>query len=470
MSVGGLRYDSRLVEAGDLFFAFRGANSDGREFALGAQERGAVAVLSELPRLEGFTGVWIEVKHGRRSLALAGKVLYGNPSAEKVALYGVTGTNGKTTTSYILGSILEAAGKRTGVFGTIEHRIGSRRLESINTTPESCDLYGYLDGLDAAALEVSSHALALGRVWGMHFQAAIWTNLTRDHLDFHGDMESYFRAKCELFRGQDAAPPSVAAINADDAYGAKVPLASETRVWTYGLESRADVRAEKLQTGFDGLHFEAVTPAGRFEVESPMLGRVNVYNILGALSAALASGLSIGDIQTGIKNCVNVPGRFERVDVGQPFLVVVDYAHTDDALRNLIRAARALKPRRVITLFGCGGDRDRAKRPMMAAAAAEASDYVVLTSDNPRTEDPLAILNDALVGLRRYDTAHTIEPDRAKAIAKAIAQAGAGDIVLLAGKGHETYQVIGKQKQPFDDRQVARLELARAGYTGGTVR
>jgi UDP-N-acetylmuramoyl-L-alanyl-D-glutamate--2,6-diaminopimelate ligase len=469
LPVRRVRYDSRRVEPGDLFFAFRGANSDGRDYCAAARAKGAVAVVSEMPELEGFEGPWIQVKHGRKALALAGRALHGDPSAGKVALFGVTGTNGKTTTSYLLGAILEAAGHQTGVFGTIEHRIGARRIESINTTPESCDLYEYLEGLTAAALEVSSHALDLGRVWGMHFRAAIWTNLTRDHLDFHGDMESYFRAKCELFRGQDAAPPEVAAINADDAYGAKIPLAAETKAWTYGLEGKGDVRAEKLAAGFEGLRFEAVTPLGRFGVESKMLGRVNVYNILGAITAALAAGVSVADVQAGVLACSSVPGRFERVDAGQPFLVVVDYAHTDDALRNLIRAARALQPRRVITLFGCGGDRDRAKRPMMAAAAAEASDYVVLTSDNPRTEDPLAIMNDALVGLRRFDTPHSLEPDRKKAIALAIAKAEAGDIVLLAGKGHETYQVIGKEKQPFDDRLVARHELARVGYAKGAA-
>ena len=456
---------------GSLFFAFAGANLDGRAFAANAIEAGAIAVISELPARPGLETVWIQVLHARQTLALIASRLHGDPTRNGLELFGVTGTNGKTTTAYLLASILNAAGFHTGLFGTIEYRIGQRILSSVNTTPESVELYDHFAELGpspaAVAMEVSSHALALGRVWGMHFRAALWTNLTRDHLDFHGDMETYFNVKCELFRGQGTTPPDVAAINFDDDYGRRVPVAPSTDLWSFALRESSPptrVRAVNIQTGFDGVTFDLLTPHGTQQLHSPMLGEVNVSNILAAASATLGAGISIEAIKTGIENCPSVPGRFERVDAGQPFLTIVDYSHTDDAIRNAIRVARALKPSRVITLFGCGGDRDRAKRPLMGAAAAEASDYVVLTSDNPRTEDPIAIMNDALVGLRRFDTPHTIEPDRNKAIHKAIAMARPNDVVILAGKGHEDYQIIGKTKHPFDDRVVARRALAALGY------
>jgi UDP-N-acetylmuramoyl-L-alanyl-D-glutamate--2,6-diaminopimelate ligase len=471
----GIHFDSRRITPGMLFMAFAGANVDGRSFSTAALEAGAVAVVSELPPLPGLEDAWIQVAHGRQALALIARKLFGDPTRNGLDLYGVTGTNGKTTTSYILASILKSAGYHTGLFGTIEYRIGDQVLSSVNTTPESIDLYGHFAALTsgasrpcAVAMEVSSHALSLGRVWGLHYRSAIWTNLTRDHLDFHGDMESYFAAKCELFRGQDTTPPAVAAINFDDEYGRRVPVAASTDLWSFALRDASPatrVRALNIEIGFAGLNFDLVTPLGRRRIHSPMLGEVNVSNILGAACAALGAGVPLDAVEAGIASCPSVPGRFERVDSGQPFLVIVDYSHTDDAIRNAIRVARALKPARVITVFGCGGDRDRTKRPLMGAAAAEASDHVILTSDNPRTEDPIAIMNDALVGLRRFDTPHTIEPDRAKAIQKAIAMARPNDIILLAGKGHEDYQIIGKTKHPFDDRLVAREALAAYGYS-----
>ena len=479
----GVHFDSRRIQPGFLFFAFSGANVDGRTFAAKAIESGAVAIVSELPPLpgleSGLESVWIQVTNARKALALIGRRIHQDLTTNKLALFGVTGTNGKTTTAYILAAILKAAGFNTGLFGTIEYRIGDRTLNSVNTTPESIELYDHfeelLEGADqdspgqnsAVAMEVSSHALALGRVWGMHFVAAIWTNLTRDHLDFHGDMDHYFAAKCELFEGQQATPPAVAAINFDDAYGRRVPVHPASKLWSFALNPNSPpttVRAINIRSGFDGVSFDLVTPLGTQEIHSRMLGDVNVSNILAAASATLGHGIPLEAVRQGILNCHSVPGRFERVDSGQPFLTIVDYSHTDDAIRNAIRVARALKPSRVITLFGCGGDRDRAKRPLMGAAAAEASDYVVLTSDNPRTEDPISIMNDALVGLRRFDTPHTIEPDREKAIHKAIALARPGDILILAGKGHEDYQIVGKTKFPFDDRVVARRALAALGY------
>jgi UDP-N-acetylmuramoyl-L-alanyl-D-glutamate--2,6-diaminopimelate ligase len=470
LTVSGLCFDSRLAREGSLFFAFAGANADGRSFAAAALAAGALAVVSELPPLPGLDSQWIQVPHGRRALALASRAFHDNPTLARVPLFGVTGTNGKTTTAHILASILDAAGFHTGLFGTISYRLGHRAIASINTTPESLDLYSHIATLEseapappAVAMEVSSHALALGRVWGFHFAAAIWTNLTRDHLDFHGGMDSYFAAKAELFQGQDAPPPAVAAVNLDDPYGAKVPVSAESRPWHFAIHADAPVKAVNITAGFSGVSFDLLSPLGNHRIHSPLLGDINVYNILGAAAATLGHGISIDAVQAGIANCSAVPGRFERVDAGQPFLVIVDYAHTDDAIRNVIRVARSLTTGRIITLFGCGGDRDRAKRPLMGAAAA-AGDYIVLTTDNPRTEDPLAIMNDALVGIRRYDTPHTAEPDREKAIFHAIALAQPGDIVLLAGKGHEDYQIIGKTKYPFDDREVARRALAVLGH------
>jgi UDP-N-acetylmuramoyl-L-alanyl-D-glutamate--2,6-diaminopimelate ligase len=313
-------------------------------------------------------------------------------------------------------------------------------------------------------MEVSSHALAIGRVDGMRFHTALFTNLTRDHLDFHRTMENYFAAKSLLFRPEHAPPPAYAGINHDDEWGRRIQTAPETRVLRYGFGDGANVRARDLRVDFEGLRF-TIDYAGRvIPLHSRLVGRMNAYNILAAFCAGISYGLDDCAIQRGVAECAAVPGRFERIQQGQPFLVVVDYAHTDDALRNVISVARGLAPKRIITLFGCGGDRDRSKRPLMGMAAAELSDYVVLTSDNPRSEDPLSIINDALVGLRRSDTAHAVEPDRESAIRLALKKAKPGDIVILAGKGHETYQILGSKTIHFDDREVARTVLRELGY------
>jgi UDP-N-acetylmuramoyl-L-alanyl-D-glutamate--2,6-diaminopimelate ligase len=343
-------------------------------------------------------------------------------------------------------------------------------LPAANTTPESLDLMRLFAQLKQAGgthatMEVSSHALALGRVYGLDFHTAIFTNLTRDHLDFHNTMEDYFAAKQLLFAGAGGKPPKAAVVNRDDAYGRNLALHPRTRLFSYGLGADANVRARHISSSFQGLRFEIQHQQMRIGIESPLLGKINVYNILAAAGAALSMGFTPDQISLGIKNCRAVPGRFERIDEGQPFVVAVDYAHTDDALRNTISVARALGPKRIITLFGCGGDRDRAKRPLMGQAAAELSDFVVLTSDNPRSEDPLAIMNDALVGIRRTEVKHAVEPDRAAAIHRAIKEASAGDIVILAGKGHETYQVLKDQTIHFDDREVAREVLRAFGYS-----
>jgi UDP-N-acetylmuramoyl-L-alanyl-D-glutamate--2,6-diaminopimelate ligase len=469
MDVAGLEYDSRTVRSGSLFFAFPGARVDGRGFASEALGRGALAVVSELPPVQGLEGSqlqrWIQVEHGRRALARAAGNFYRHPDS-RVLFTGITGTNGKTTTSYLIDSILRTAGKVTGLIGTIEYRLAGEIRHAPNTTPESLDIMRFAAELEQRGgshlvAEVSSHALHLGRVWGFRFHTAVFTNLTRDHLDFHGTMEEYATAKRLLFAPVEGPAPEWVVLNADDPASQQMNAA---RVIWYGLGERADLRAENLRLGFGGLDFELVWQGRRQAIHSPLAGRFNALNILAAAGAAVSYGLDLETIAQGVAALTTVPGRFERVDCGQPFLIAVDYAHTDDALRNTIQTARELTSSRVITVFGCGGDRDRTKRPLMGMAAAEFSDFVVLTSDNPRSEDPLAIMNDALVGVRRFDTPMVAEPDRAKAIRLAISEANPGDAVLIAGKGHETYQVLKNETIHFDDRETARVVLESFGY------
>jgi UDP-N-acetylmuramoyl-L-alanyl-D-glutamate--2,6-diaminopimelate ligase len=466
--VTGLAYDSRKVRPGYLFFAFSGARADGRAFAPQALAQGALAVVSELPRLEGLSGPWIQVRHGRKALAVAAGNFTGHPD-RRLRITGITGTNGKTTTSYLVDSILQTAGLTTALVGTIEHRIAGQCRPAVNTTPESLDLFEMFSELESrggthVTMEVSSHALALARVYAIQFHTAVFTNLTRDHLDFHRTMEEYFAAKQLLFLGAGAQPPQVAVVNRDDAYGRSLRLEKVGKVIWYGRSEGADIRALDISSGFSGLRFTIDYGGHRYPVESSLTGDVNVSNILAAWGVGISYGLGPEVIARGIAALRAVPGRFERVDCGQPFLVIVDYAHSDDALRNAIQVARGLSKNRVITVFGCGGDRDRSKRPLMGMAAAEHSDLVVLTSDNPRSENPLDIMNDALVGIRRFNTPVIAEPDRAVAIRKALQEAQPGDVVLIAGKGHETYQILKDAVVPFDDRQVARQALRELGW------
>lgn len=465
--VAGLAYDSRRVEKNFLFFAFRGSRMDGAGFARDAMDRGALAVVSELPRPSDFGGIWIEVEHGRRALATAARNFYGRPD-ERIHFTGVTGTNGKTTTSYLIDAILREAGFVTGLIGTIEYRLAGERRNAPNTTPESLDTMQFAAELaerggSHLVSEISSHALALGRVYGFHFHTAVFTNLTRDHLDFHRTMEEYAEAKRLLFWPVGAPAPQWSVLNRGDA-AAQDMVNEQSHVLWYGLSGDAQLHAENIRTGFEGLRFDLCYEGARQPVESALAGRINVLNILAASGAALSYGIGLATIARGVAACRAVPGRFERIDCGQRFLVAVDYAHTDDALRNVIQVAREMTRGRVITLFGCGGDRDRAKRPLMGMAAAELSDFVVLTSDNPRSEDPLDIMNDALVGLGRFDTPHVAEPDRAKAIRRALEEAREGDVVLIAGKGHEPYQVLKDRTIHFDDRETAREILESLGY------
>ncbi|MCS6952230.1 MAG: UDP-N-acetylmuramoyl-L-alanyl-D-glutamate--2,6-diaminopimelate ligase [Bryobacterales bacterium] len=471
--VTGLDYDSRRIQPGFVFFAFPGSRHDGRRFAREALERGAVAVVSPLPALAGLERVWIEVAHGRQALALAARNFYGAPD-ERLLLTGVTGTNGKTTTCYLIDAVLRAAGKVTALIGTIEYRLADQVRPAVNTTPESLDIFRLLAELEQrggthVTMEVSSHALALERVYGLRFHTAVFTNLTRDHLDFHGTMEAYFAAKLRLFEGAGGPPPKVAVVNGDDAWGRRIPdFVGSRRLW-YGSSSGADVRAEHIVATPEGLRLEVCYEGERIALRSALTGRPNAYNILAACGAAFSYGLPAEAIARGIEQCRAIPGRFERVEAGQPFLVIVDYAHTDDALSNLIGMARELVRGRIITVFGCGGDRDRTKRPLMGSVAGELSDFVVLTSDNPRSEDPLAILREARAGLERHRTPFIEEPDRARAIRRAIEEARPGDAVLIAGKGHETYQVLADRVIPFDDREVARAVLRDLGYGRGAA-
>ena len=461
--ITSLTYDSRRVKPGDLFFAIRGEKADGYNFVQQALERGAVAVASERSAPPDLAGRWVRVPHVRRALAEAARVFYRDP-VSRLQLVGITGTNGKTTTAFLLHSILEAAGMRPGLFGTVEYRLGGHTLPAVRTTPESADLLSYFAGLVAAGgraaiMEVSSHALAQERVWGIHFLAAVFTNLTRDHLDYHKDFESYFAAKRRLFEGVGAPPPELAVVNLDDPWGERLLQLPQKRHVTYGISSDAQVQVVNFTQNLTGVRATLMTPQGKLEIASPLVGRANLENILAAVATAQALGVAEETVRQGIADLKSVPGRFERVSEGQPFLVVVDYAHTDDALRNALKTARELTRHRLIVVFGCGGDRDRAKRPLMGEVAGAMSDLAVLTSDNPRTEDPIKIMNDAIVGLQRANKPYLTEVDRRTAIRKALTEAGDGDVVLIAGKGHETYQVLKDETIPFDDREVARQVL-----------
>lgn len=481
--VTGVEYDSRRVKPGGAFVAMRGETSDGNRFIDPAIRAGAVAVItdstSEPPR-EGVA--WAVVPHGRRALARVSENFYKRP-AERLAISGITGTNGKSTTAFLIESILAAAGRKSALIGTIEYHVAGKVHPAPHTTPEALELARLFSeavgqGVSDVVMEVSSHALAQQRVFGVPFDVAVFTNLTRDHLDYHKTMNDYFAAKRALFEGCGTDAPRASVTNLDDEWGAKLAEFSRKRsslVLTYGWE-RGDFHAEKAEITPRGTRFDMVTPQEKIAIFSPLIGRVNVYNILAAAAAAFARGCSANAIATGVESLTHVPGRFERVDCGQPFTVVVDYAHTDDALRNLTALAREFVMRdgtkggtrgRVLTVFGCGGDRDRAKRPLMGEAAGRGSDFVVLTSDNPRGEDPLAIINDALVGLQKTGVRCVVESDRRKAIALAIAEAHPGDIVLLAGKGHEKVQVTREGSHPFDDADVARAALSAAGNSCG---
>jgi UDP-N-acetylmuramoyl-L-alanyl-D-glutamate--2,6-diaminopimelate ligase len=468
--VRGIAYDSRQVKPGQLFVALRGAHADGAAFVPQALANGAIGIVAQSAVPSAMPVPWIEVTDDRAALAALAAAFYRNPS-EELLLIGITGTNGKTTTSYIVSSIFDAAGVTCGRIGTVGYRIGAREIDAARTTPEAPDLQKMLremvtEGCGACAMEVSSHALALHRVDSLRFAAAIFTNLTRDHLDFHGDMEAYFAAKRRLF--EMLPDQAVGVVNLDDYRGREMAAASRRPV-TYAIEGPADVRPGPLSFSLDGLDFDIRTPRGTLHARSRLIGKPNAYNILAATAAAMALDLPFSAIEAGISALGHVPGRFQSVsNPSDDVRVVVDYAHTDDALKNLLETARPLATGRLITVFGCGGDRDRTKRPLMGAVAARLSDLVIVTSDNPRSEDPERIIAEIRKGIvlppgqrGQPGTPSLAIVDRRAAIEKAIRDARAGDLVLIAGKGHETYQVIGDRTLPFDDVEVARAALAQ---------
>jgi UDP-N-acetylmuramoyl-L-alanyl-D-glutamate--2,6-diaminopimelate ligase len=479
-AVSSIAYDSRKARPGSVFVALRGLHADGTAFAREAINRGAVAALSESAAPADVRVVWIQVPDARLALAALAAIFYGDPS-EQLVLVGITGTNGKTTTSYLLASVFEAAGITCGRIGTVGYRIGGKEIEAERTTPEAPELQSMMRDMvsqrcGACVMEVSSHALALKRADYLRFAAAIFTNLTRDHLDFHRHMDDYFAAKRRLF---ELLPEGAAAIvNLDDRRGAQL-LSTAKRSITYAIDADADVRPSNLTSTLDGLHFDVTTPRGLLHIESRLVGRANAYNILATVAAAATLDLPLSAIENGITGLTAVPGRFQLVsDARDDVRVVVDYAHTDDALKNLLETARPIATGRIITVFGCGGDRDRTKRPLMGAVAARLSDLVVVTSDNPRSENPAEIIDQIKRGIvapedrsggrgrpKARETRCIAIVDRKEAIERAVREALPGDVILIAGKGHEKYQVIGERVLPFDDVEVARaaLERRRAG-------
>ncbi len=475
-NVSDVTHDSRQVREGTLFVAIKGATVDGHRFVDDVMRRGAAGVISEFDRPDSFTGAWLNVLDARVALAKAASIIHGEPS-HMLDLVGVTGTNGKTTTTYLCYALAEAAGVKPAMLTTVEYRIGDRSEEAVRTTPEASDTNRFLkqaveEGCGFAAMEASSQAIDLHRCDWLRFKVAIFTNLTRDHLDYHHTMENYYDAKKKLFDGRLGEKPGSCVINIDDEWGAK--LADELRsngqrVVTFsqtlpepGTQTRnPDLTAENIEVSLlKGTSFLLKTPQGERQITSPLVGRPHVYNMLSAAAAAIELGYDLESISKGLATCVGAPGRFERVQHDGNFAVVVDYAHTDDALLNTLKTAKELAKGRIITVFGCGGDRDKTKREPMGRIAGEYSDLAIITSDNPRTEDPIKIISEIETGVTNSGGQYLAISDRREAIRKAIAEACANDVVIIAGKGHENYQIIGNEKFHFDDRKVA-LEALR---------
>jgi UDP-N-acetylmuramoyl-L-alanyl-D-glutamate--2,6-diaminopimelate ligase len=479
--VMGVEYDSRRVLPGSVFVAMKGGSTDGNRYVEKAIAAGALGVITDSPQKFDHLLVFeaglpvLEVEHGRRALAQASAAFFGHPE-RKLATTGITGTNGKTTTAFLIESLLNSAMRKSVLVGTIEYHVAGEVRPSVHTTPEPRDLFelmaeGVARGASELITEVSSHALDQGRATGLNFDVAVFTNLTRDHLDYHETMEKYFAAKRLLFDGTVYPAPRVAVINAHDLRSnelAKAARKAGAEVRTYGI-GMGEWRAASYTLTPSGATLELETPAGAAQITSRLAGEVNILNLLAALTAAHARGVPFADLAEFVHRLQPVPGRFQSVDAGQPFTVIVDYAHTDDALQNLTTLAKQMTStsgKRVITVFGCGGDRDRTKRPKMGLAAGEGSDFVVATSDNPRSEDPLAILAEVEPGLRTTHVRFTIEPDRAAAIHLALKEAKPGDVVLIAGKGHEKEQILSTGVIPFDDVEVALSALREMGYGG----
>jgi UDP-N-acetylmuramoyl-L-alanyl-D-glutamate--2,6-diaminopimelate ligase len=479
--VTGIEYDSRRVQPGCVFVAMKGASTDGNRYINKAIDAGAIGVITDSSHSYDHLVVYkpdiavAEVEHGRRALAEASAAFFDHPE-RKMAATGITGTNGKTTTAFLIEALLNAAARKTVLIGTIEYHLAGEVRPSLHTTPESRDLFelmaeGASRGATELVTEVSSHGLDQGRAYGIPFDVAVFTNLTRDHLDYHQTMEKYFAAKKLLFDGSQYPAPRVAILNAHDERTPELAEAARSagaEVRTYGI-GIGDFRAASHTLTPGGAVIQLETPSGTAQVISHLAGEVNILNLLAAFTTAHARGISFEALVESVPQLAPVPGRFQPVDGGQPFTVIVDYAHTDDALRNLIALARQLVAKsggRIITLFGCGGDRDRTKRPKMGYAAGEGSDFVVATSDNPRSEDPRAILNEIEPALKASGIHYTIEPDRAVAIRLALGSARSDDVVLIAGKGHEKEQILADRTIPFDDSQIALAALRDLGYGG----
>ena len=463
-------HDSRQAGKGALFVAVRGLTMDGHRFVADVMRRGAVGVISELDAPVNFQGAWLKVIDARTALAQAAAVINGNPSHD-LKLVGITGTNGKTTTTYLTFALAEANGEKAAMLTTVEYRIGERSEPAVRTTPEASDTNRFLrraveHGCRMAVMETSSQAIDLHRCDALRFQVAVFTNLTRDHLDYHETMENYYDAKKKLFDGRLGEIPKLSVINIDDEYGARLAAelkSNDQNVVTFALENNsADLTAENVEVSLiKGTTFDLITPRGTRKITSPLVGKPHVYNMLAATAAALELGYDLDKISEGLKTCVGAPGRFERVAHDGDFAVVVDYAHSDDALLNTLKTARDLTGGQIITVFGCGGDRDKTKRAPMGAVAGRHSDSVIVTSDNPRTENPLKITREIEAGLKKTACPYLLISDRREAIHQAIGRAKPGDVVLIAGKGHETYQIVGGDKFHFDDREIAREALEK---------
>lgn len=467
--VTDVTHDSRQAGKNALFVAVRGLTVDGHRFVEDVMRRGASGVISELDAPENFQGAWLTVADARTALAQAAAIINGNPSHD-LKLVGITGTNGKTTTTYLIFALAEANVEKGAMLTTVEYRIGEKSEPAVRTTPEASDTNRFLrqaveENCQMAVMETSSQAIDLHRCDGLRFKVAVFTNLTRDHLDYHLTMKNYYDAKKKLFDGRLGEKPFSSIINIDDEYGARLAnelKANNQRVITFAQNTAADLTAENIEVSLiKGTSFLLKTPNGEIAITSPLVGKPHVYNMLSATAAGLEIGYDLDKIGEGLKTCVGAPGRFERVPHDGDFAVVVDYAHSDDALLNTLKTARDLTTGKIITVFGCGGDRDKTKRAPMGEVAGKYSDFVIITSDNPRTENPLKILAEIEVGLKETSCPYLTISDRRDAIHQAIAKANQGDVVLIAGKGHETYQIVGGDKFHFDDREIAREALEK---------
>jgi UDP-N-acetylmuramoyl-L-alanyl-D-glutamate--2,6-diaminopimelate ligase len=466
--VTDVTHDSRRANEGSLFAAVRGALFDAHKFVPQVMSQGAIGVISELPAPDNFAGTWLQVQNIRRAMALSAAEVQHHPSRE-LNLVGITGTNGKTTTAYLIASIPEEAGEPVAMTGTVEYRLGKQRMKADRTTPEAPDMQRMLRqaveiGCRTAVMECSSQAMDFHRCDELEYAVAVFSNLTRDHLDYHKTMENYWYAKQRLFDSRLGSRPKTSVINVDDPYGVELAYKLEQeglKVVRYAVDADADVTARKAEFSLNGMSFKLSTPDGQRDFHSPLVGPPHIYNTLAAVASGLALGYSLDVVARALEKCTGAPGRFERVTHAGDFSVVVDYAHSDDALLNVLKTARQVVRGKIITVFGCGGDRDRSKRAPMGEAAGSLSDVVILTSDNPRTEDPEQILCDAEEGIRKTGKPYRKIADRTEAINQAIAEAGAGDLVLIAGKGHEDYQIIGRETFHFDDKEVARAALAQ---------